>query len=226
MPIWREEPVRRSWSRTEAWPAVELCKRKLRLAEPRRYRSGSELFVADQFADTCYLINRGIVALYYALPGGDETLFALAYPGELINLTVLNPAQPTSSSGSAVTDCEVYRIDLNRLESAGQEDPGILKMLNQFLQKQVALRTKALVELKSLSPATRLEQRLGELAEVLGCNILGQPVRVPVPLRDGEMATLLGLSDRQFKRVKKSLQQNGSIGCGNSRMFALHFPRR
>ena len=150
-------------------------------------------------------------------------MFALAYPGELINLTVLNPAQPTSSSGSAVTDCEVYRIDLNRLESAGQEDPGILKMLNQFLQKQVALRTKALVEVKSLSPATRLEQRLGELAEVLGCNILGQPVRVPVPLRDGEMATLLGLSDRQFKRVKKSLQQNGSIGCGNSRMFALIF---
>jgi CRP-like cAMP-binding protein len=216
-----EEPVRRIWNCTEAKHEIEQWKWKLRLSEPRRHRPGSELFVSGTSADPGFLIAQGIVALYYALPGGPETLFALAYPGELINLTALNPAQPTSSSGTALTSCEVYRIDFNRLDAAEQEDPEILKMLNRRLQAQVARRTKALVELKSLSPAERLERHLCELAEVLGCNMQGQRVRVPVPLSDGEMAMLLGLSNRQFKRVKKSLQENGRLTLENSRMFVL-----
>lgn len=216
-----EWPAGTVWNCTEAHQAIEQWKRKLQLSEPRRHRRGSELFVASTTGEPGFLIAQGIVALYYALPDGPETLFLLAYPGELVNITALNRSRLTSSSGTTVTDCEVYRIDVNRFQAAELEDPEILKMLNDSLQKQVARRTRALVELKSLSPAERLERHLCELAQVLGCNMQSQPVRVPVPLTDTELAMLLGLSDRQFKRVKKSLQERGRLSLQNSRMFVL-----
>jgi CRP-like cAMP-binding protein len=209
------------WNCIEATRAVEQWKRKLRLTDPRRYRRGSEVFHGGTSYDAGILIERGIMALHYLLPNGRETLFMLAFPGELVNLTAPPPSKPTGTAGTAVTNCDVYRIDVQRIESAEQQDPEIPKMLYRSLQEQVAKRTKALVELKSLSPAERLEHHLCELAKVLGCDVNAKPVRVVVPLKDTEMAMLLGLSDRQFKRVKKSLQEDGRLRFENSRMFVL-----
>ena len=218
---WTDESARGPWTGTDGVRAVEQWKRKLNLADPRRYRPGSELFVSGASNDAGYLIARGIVALYYPLPDGRETLFQLAYPGELVNLTSLEPTTPTSTAGTAVTNCDVYRIDARSLETAERADPEVRKLFNRSLHAQIARRTKALVEIKGLSPADRLERYLCELAAVLGSDTKAKPVRVSVPLRDTELAMLLGLSERQFKRVKKSLQEEGRLTVENSRMFIL-----
>jgi len=208
------------WSFLKAMRAVEEWKKRLRLTDLRRYRPGSEVF-AGTFYDSGFLIERGILALHYLFPDGRETLFMLAYPGEMVNLTALSRAEPMPTAVTAVTNCDVYRIEAHRMQTAERDDPEIPKLLNRSLQDQIAKRTKALVELKTLSPAERLERHLCELAHVLGCDIHAKPVRVIVPLKDTEMAMLLGLSVRQFKRVKKSLQEEGRLTLENSRVFVL-----
>ena len=215
--------VRSAWSQTEAIRVLDLWKRRLKLPDYRHYRRGSELFVSGTSHDAAYLIVQGIVALYYPLTSGQETLFLLAYPGELVNSSALDTSYPETPSptGSAVTNCIVYRIDARLMEAAERDDSEIVKMFNRALQKSINKRTQKLIELKTLPPAERLRRNLCELAQVLGFDVTGKPVRVWLPLKDAELAMLLGLSERQFKRVKKSFQEDGKVRVDNSRAFVL-----
>ena len=206
------------WHATRAARIVDQWERKLALSNPERFRPGYEIFGFGTPASKIFLLTRGIAALHYVLPGESETVFLLAYPGELLNVTIPEPGSSGRTCASAVTKCELYSIDVGEVREQGKEQ--LLNLLNDSLYMQVARRTRALAESLTLSPGERLEKHLCELAEVMGYTSHNGRVRVPVPLKDVEFAKLLGLSDRQFKRVKKSLQDTGKLKVQN-RVFML-----
>jgi CRP-like cAMP-binding protein len=207
------------WDLRRALRIIEEWKRRFGLKAPRRIARGTEIFGIGTPPNDIFLLVRGVAALYYRLSEGRETLFLLAYPGDILAITSPEANIPTQTSASSVTSCEVYRLDMHQLQRA-DADGSVAALLNRSLRIQMARRTKALAELLALSPAERLEHQLCELADVLGVSG-NEPVRIPMPLKDYELARLLGLSERQFKRVKTDMQRTGKFTVEDGRIFQL-----
>jgi CRP-like cAMP-binding protein len=161
------------------------------------------MFTAGYPAKEMFLITRGIAGLSCPLIEGSEGLFCLTYPGHLINVCATDPAQPGPVMITALTHCHAYRLPIKDLQQAQNRDPCLGSLVQRSLQDQVNRRTAALAKLLALGPSARLEILLHELAIVCWHGLPEGPASSAIPLTDDQLAMLLGLSVRQFKRIKK-----------------------
>lgn len=206
---WRSEKSSQ-WSSETATRTLLEWREALGLGEAQPYRSGRSLFSVGAPNHDVFLVDKGIVGLYHAR-GNDEALTMLAYPGHIINLSGPELQTACPASGVALTACTAHRLSAERLKQPQQYDLRVTYLFQQALQAQIVRRTSALAEILMLSPAERLEQYLCELARVVGEREKSDSTRFIIPLKDEDLAMLIGVSDRQFSRVKKALQLNGRV---------------
>jgi CRP-like cAMP-binding protein len=124
-------------------------------------------------------------------------------------------------TATALTPCQVYRLSLDEIRRAQQRDPELALLMQNCLQDQVSRRTVALAQVLTLSPAERLKHLLSELSAVLRGKSKATPRIVQVPICDEQIAMLIGLSTRQFKRVKREVLQEGSLRVASRRSFIV-----
>jgi CRP-like cAMP-binding protein len=67
----------------------------------------------------------------------------------------------------------------------------------------------ALVEAKTLNTLERFTLLVQQLAAVLEVPRTQRPLRLPLPLSDGEMASLLGVTKEYFSRRKRHWESEG-----------------
>lgn len=195
------------WNSAEAAKSVNQWRHTFGLRESHFYPAGAQLFCAGAPVYDIFLLTRGIAGLYYALEINDETLFMLGYPGHLVDACTLEPGSVSPISGIALTPCETYRLRLEELRDAARRDPAVAVLLQGSLQTQLSRRTAALAELLTLAPTERLAHHLCELSRVMNAQLGGHVAGFALPLTDDHLAMLLGVSLRQFKRIKKDIQR-------------------
>lgn len=197
------------WNPAEAARITGEWRRLLSLGEPRTYPRGHQLFTAGAPSSDAFLITKGVAALCYAIAPAAEALIGLALPGHLIDGAASDPNGPAVVTGVAITEVHVHRIDARRLLRAQESDPAVAALLQRSLRINLERYAAALAGLLTLRPAERLERHLHELAGVLGRDVRSNRLCAALPLRDEDMAMLVGVSARQFKRVKKELHNGG-----------------
>jgi CRP-like cAMP-binding protein len=194
------DPVLEGWSWSQARRVVGQWREHVRLVEPTGYRKGSALSLAGEAAHDMFLMIEGIAGLSYAL--SDETavdvLFSLAYPGHLITVQARDDERSGPITISALTPCKAYRLNVRTVRGIADRDPEVAALLQRSLHDELIRGTEALAESLALPPTKRLDKLLREVRVVLGRN--------HVPVRDDELAMLLGLSVRHLKRVKRTLE--------------------
>ncbi len=212
------------WDRRNAARTIQEWRERLGLVDPLRFRAGSTLFNAGLPATHIYLLARGIAKLTHELNDGRGVLLMLAYPGYLLNVSSAGPSSASLLSGIAATPCEAYRLESQMIDEAARRDVALAKLLHRCLRTELSRWTASMVEILSLSPAERLERRLDQIATVLGCyRSPGRPIKVPVPLNDGDLAMMLGVSTRHFKRLKRSLHESGRL-IWEAKRICILFP--
>jgi CRP-like cAMP-binding protein len=200
-----------AWNRHRGVEALEKWKRLIPLASPEMYRPGVELFHEGDAAREVFLVEDGFVLLANDLPTGDEAVLDLRFSGQIVDQCTSALETPYPYSARAVTACAVHRIDAASLHARVEQDPQVAGVVFDMLRWDLRSATACIQDLKTRSPKQRLQKFLRYIAHVLGVEPVGRELHVPMPLRDEEIASLLGVSSRQFKRIKKQMQESGQL---------------
>jgi CRP-like cAMP-binding protein len=86
-------------------------------------------------------------------------------------------------------------------------------------------RISHLTQLGCLSARQRLEQLLWELAMALDIEMHGSEVRIALPLKLGEIADLLAVTQEHVSRLMRQLKQEGIVKREKSHIIICNIKR-
>jgi CRP-like cAMP-binding protein len=204
-------------SKSSAWNVPQLAgalDRWKQLVGPTATarRSGPEtvLLSGNSPARRSYLVEAGVVALSHHLSTGKQVFLTLRSRGQIFGHSrhVLNHSFELTAS--ALTECVVRTLDSQWLidQIKGGGDAGVLLMEQHAFDLHES--ATALIDLVHLDASVRLRKFLVQFAAAAGV-CPGEEMEVNVPLTDGYLASLLGISPQQFSAVKRKLAAEGEI---------------
>jgi len=182
----------------------------LRPTAPRTHKQGSTLFWQGDSKSEVLLLKQGLVKLNHTLPSGLETLVQIRLPGQFIEWAPHCPGTPTVTA-TAVTKVEVYHISADSFHRKVSGHCSALHLLSEVMRLDLYEALAELIELKTLPTSERMILLLLRVAEAEGISTAGGPVRVHLPLKDHELAALLGISKENFSRMRRKLERQHRI---------------
>ena len=209
------------WDRTYAAETVQTWTRLFRSSELVDYARGTTLIRQGQTAHGIFLLTKGLASLSYALPGDEESLLGVRFPGQVLEYCAHTLEIPYPVSARAVTSVKVLRVSADVYRAMERNNPEVAAFVVRLLLKDLCNAASFITELKGTAPAERFERFLRILASVLGEASKARTIHISIPLRDEEMADILGFSARHLKRVKRDLRLAGRVGFKSPHIVTL-----
>jgi CRP-like cAMP-binding protein len=194
-----------AWSKETARMALSQWRQSGMLPAPVLYSSGTKIFEHGSESLDLFLLDRGIVAFEREEPVKDRSgIFALCLPGHLFGPSPELESCPTWHSAITLTQCSVYRISGERILGALQAGGELaLFIVRQYLHN--LLRARACASESTIQSAKgRFQQLMLELGAVLEDRNPRGYMRLP--LKDKDLAGLLGISPQQFSVIKREME--------------------
>jgi CRP-like cAMP-binding protein len=210
-----------SWTSAQAAETLSLWRGLLKLATPRRYLRQVTVFSQSEQDRDAFLIAQGLVKLVVCQPNGHEFIFALKYPGQFIEYSYLDGTFSNHISARTVVASHIYRVNRRDLQDAQRNNPNVSSLQIEILRRELCAVTDKHLALRLSSPIDRLEALLWELAAVLGGVESTRKARLVLPLDNGEMAMLCGISESHYKAVRHDLEQTGRLTHQDRRLWIL-----
>lgn len=175
----------------------------------REYGPGVVLLGPDSSANKFYLVESGVVALTHQLSSGRQIFMALRRPGQIFGHGGYLLNHGINLSASTVTHTVVRILSsqwlIDEVRRGGQA--GIL--LSRQHERDL-FEAAAVNDLVHLDASSRLERFLFHVASAFEPDPSGD-VRLTVPLTDGCIAGLLGISAQQFSAIKRKLSRESRV---------------
>ena len=205
----RHEPSRSilPWSKETARTTLTQWRQSGLLCTAVPYPAGTRIFKQGAESQDVFLLERGVVAFESEPVGAARDrsgIFALCLPGHLFGPSADAVAHSFTHSAIALTACSVYRIKREKMLQALQEGGELaLFIIRQYLQNLLCARARA-SESTIRCAKIRFQQLLQELSAALEDRSPTGAIRLP--LKDKELAGLLGISPQQFSVIKKKME--------------------
>lgn len=157
-----------------------------------------------------FLVEQGVVALTHHLSTGKQVLLALRSAGHIFGHSrhVLNDSFEVSAC--ALTPCVVRVLDPRWLVEQVRRGGDVGVLLIEQHAFDLYESGAALIDFVHLDARIRLERFLFRFAAASGV-APAEEMRVHVPLTDGYLASLLGISAQQFSTIKRKLSSDGRV---------------
>jgi len=188
-------------------PAELEFLRDLHLAK-RRFGRHREIIVSGRHYDYVYILCSGVVSRYKVLPDGKRQILNLGLPGDLIGF----PSclfEIAINSVTSLTEVELSRVSFDNLFSLFARFPRLGAALFWSSACEAAIYGEHLVNLGRRSAYERLAHLLLELLVRLRSVGLVDGLCYTLPVTQGLMADVLGLSEPHVNRMIRSLREEG-----------------
>lgn len=198
----------RAWKRLlgcreEAWPSGKVI-----------FRQG------DQATDVFFLTG-GLAILTWDVGDGSEGVLGLRFPGQVLDYCAHGFGMPYPASAETIARSTLCRIPLTMFQAKARGSIQVAQLFEHLLMTDLYNAAKFIVNLKTAKPADRFEQFLHYFAAATGQTSTAGSKGISVPLRDYQMADLMGLSTRHFERIKRELQLSGRLELKGPDRFLL-----
>jgi CRP/FNR family transcriptional regulator len=175
------------------------------------YPARVDLFVQSEALKEVIYLEEGVVKLWHLNEQGQETGVSLRCGGSLIGTSWIILGKPPCVTATTTTLCHLRRLPAADFLAWIESDSSLMReLLKQQCAALIDLTTR-LVKRRHLSARERVEQFLFDMATGEGSHRLEDPVRLILPLNQGELAELLCLSREHFSRVLNRLEFDGLI---------------
>jgi CRP-like cAMP-binding protein len=204
------------WRKESARSTLWQWKQSGLLSAPQWYPAGASIFARSAAPRDAFLLERGVVAFARDPVTREKSgIGALCLPGNLFGHYPGGLADDSLHSVIALTRCMVYRISREKMLAALQKGgETALFIVCQYLHNLLCARARA-TESSTKGTKARLEHLLLELASVLEDR--GPAGCIRLPLKDKELAGILGISPQQFSVIKKEMEGEKVIACFGQR---------
>ena len=209
------------WSRDSARADLIQWKQSGLLSAAILYNAGTRIFEQGTESLDAFLLERGVIAFEREPSTKDRSgIFALCLPGHLFGQVSDSLSHSSAHSAFALTRCSVYRIKRERILSTLQDGGELaLFIIRQYLQNLLRARARA-AESTIRCAQIRFQQLLQELAAALEDRNPTGSIRLP--LKDKELAGVLGISPQQLSVIKRKMEGEKVITCsGGKNRLAL-----
>lgn len=157
-----------------------------------------------------FLVEEGVVALTHHLICGRQVFLTLRSAGQIFGHSRHVLGHSFEFSANALTPCSIRIFDsqwlVEQIMRGGEAGVLLMEQHAFDLYKSNA----DLIDLVHLDAGVRLERLLAQFAAAQGVSCT-EEICMSIPLTDGYLASLLGISAQQFSAVKRRLMAEGRV---------------
>lgn len=201
------------------WAAFE------RLATPRLFAPGIELFYQGERAKRVFLINEGLVKLVHLAENGKELIMCLRSSNWILGAAPLIADKPHSVTAVTLTACEISALDDKAFLSLVRSDTEFAWNLIELFSREIYDRRISAFALKTLSARARLEKFLLQLIEARQESRSKKNISITLPLKHKEIAALIAVSPEHLSRLLRQMEQDGILRAADGRVIVADLDR-
>jgi len=181
----------------------------------RGYRKGETLFHEGDPGDQLFVLEKGHVAIRVTTLLGDVVTLTLLGPGDSFGeQALLDGGSRRTATAIALEPVEARTLSQQRFEELRRRHPAVDRLLVDVLAAQVRRLSASLLEALYLPVDRRVLRRLADLAAMYDHG----PRPVVVPLRQDDLASMVGTTRPTTNRVLQQLVDDGLVTLGRGRI--------
>jgi CRP-like cAMP-binding protein len=205
----------------EGVPAEDV-ERLLRAGRRRTYSANEVIFHQDDPADSLHLIRSGRIAVSSSTPDGDQVIFAISGPGDIMGeIALLSSAGVRTGTATALEPVETISIHRDEFGRLRRAHPAVTDVLVNILTERVTRLSEHLLEGLYLPAEVRVIRRLLALAKTYGDGADGSAI----PLRQADLAFLAGTARATVNRVLREEESRGTVRLERQRVIIIDIKR-
>ncbi len=186
----------------------------------RSFARGAYVFYPGTPAINAYLVESGLVRMFFSTTSGEEMLLNLAGPPEAFTLPTLEDSQLRVIGASALTPTvllSIGREDFFRIfDTSPQFTRNVYRTL-LIISRKLLLHTRMLATLD-------LNGRVAAMLLRLAIKSTNEQHTIQVPVSQEDFAGWVGASRGRLNQAMKHLQQLGLIEVQGQKVTILDFP--
>lgn len=171
----------------------------------------AELFQQGSPSLSVYFLEHGLIKLVRMEENGRQVIVSFRFPGSLVGAASAIIDEPHSMIAIALTRCSILCIPTKSFLYFVQTDAKLSWQLHQVHSREAFDRPFQVAQFVCLSARQRLERLLRQFAAALEIRPDHGEMRLRLPLKDMEIAEVLGITPEHLCRVLKQMRQEGII---------------
>ena len=176
----------------------------------RRVPRGTTLFMEGHAVDRVGVILRGRVKVCHLTDGGQEIMFTLREPGDLLGHMEAVTAGTAIATVITLEPLEGLFLSAGDFRAFLQEHPRVALLLLERMTQHLIDSDRRRLELIAHDSVGRVARRLVDLADRYGEPVEGG-VRITLPILQAELAGWVGISRKAVNNALQALRHRGWI---------------
>jgi CRP/FNR family transcriptional regulator, cyclic AMP receptor protein len=179
----------------------------------RRVPRGTTLFTEGEPTDRVLVILDGRIKISHLTEDGQEIMFTLREPGDLIGEMEAITREPATATAVTLEPLEGLFLSAGDFLGFLQEHPRVAQLLLEWYTRRLIDSDRKRVEFSTHDSVGRVARRLVELADRHSEPVEGG-VQITLPISQEELAGWVGISRKAVSNALQVLRGRGWIETG------------
>jgi len=188
------------------------------LGRERTVAAGAILFQQGAPADSCYLLEKGEIALRRISRSGDEVEVARISGGDWFGEAILFAASAFPAQAVVVRDSAI--VEFRRSAVLAATDPSVCAFFLSLLARKCLALNRRIEELTIMDARERLARFVVGLCpgHRSGCPGGKEECSFPLPKKKREIAVELGMAPETLSRTLRQMEEEGYVRVKGARL--------
>lgn len=174
-----------------------------------KVKARDTIFFEEDSAKYIYLVEHGHVKVSRNTRDGKIVTVAVGTAGDFVGAAALLTGRPQPIFAEAITNCQLWRMDGEKLIHMLFTRPGVSFLLASMTGRQLHDAQKTIVNITSCEATQRLSRLLVDLCGKFSLeDVVGNP---QIILTHQELANMIGISRQTVTKILGQLQENGYL---------------
>ena len=175
------------------------------------YPAGAVLMEQGGDPGDVFYVEEGLAKLVRTGPDGREQILGLRGPGWFLGAALVLTFRAHPASAVAVTPCRLRRLTRQAFLELMAKHEALSWHVHQMHSREVLSQFQQMADLGTATSRQRLERFLRRFTGAASANGNGGGVRLTLPLKRWELASLLAVTPEHLSRLLRQLRDDGVI---------------
>lgn len=158
-----------------------------------------------------FYVEEGLAKLVRTGPDGREQILGLRGPGWFLGAALVLAFRAHPASAVAVTPCRLRRLTSQGFLDLMAQHEALSWHVHEMHSREVLSQFQQMADLGTATSRQRLERFLRRFTGTASANGNGGGVRLSLPLKRWELASLLAVTPEHLSRLLRKLRDDGVI---------------
>jgi CRP-like cAMP-binding protein len=177
----------------------------------RSYGPGAEILQQGIAADDVFLIHEGIIKLVWSENRGKQAILGLRWRGYPLGVPSAITGEASPMTAVTLVRSVLQRISVQEFIKHLHANPELAWKMHQIHSKELCEQLNSLGELACCSARSRLARVFRRLISLGQADIEGPRTRLRLPLKQREVAELIGVTPEHLSRILHDLSKDGLL---------------